>query len=65
MVTDYSKKCFKTSVFLALLGEIMSVVAIATNTWTKESGHRIGLWDLETIENGRVYKWTTVGEYEG
>ena len=48
-----------------MLGEILSVVAIATNTWTKESGHRIGLWDLETVDNGRVYKWTTVGEYEG
>jgi len=64
MVTDYSKKCFKTAAFVAMLGEIMSVVAIATNTWTKESGYRIGLWDLETVENGRVYKWNTVGEFE-
>jgi len=64
MVTDYSKRCFKTSMVVAMAAEIMAVVAIATNVWTKESGHRIGLWDLEVVDSGQVFKWTGVGEYE-
>jgi len=64
MVVDYSKRSFKVALLVAVIAEILGVVAIATPVWTAESGVEIGLWQLKTVDTGRTYSWSNTGEYE-
>uniref|UniRef100_H2Z4U9 Uncharacterized protein n=1 Tax=Ciona savignyi TaxID=51511 RepID=H2Z4U9_CIOSA len=52
-----AKKPFVAAFGMALLGLLLSVIAIATPEWTVSRGVKIGLWTL-TDENGVSYSWT-------